>query len=99
MTTLNANETEKTDHENYWDKVRAMSSQEKWAIAMKMTQDYRDSIVQQVLEEQPGLQEHALKIAVARRIYHDCPKTQELLDQVEIKLKIIAESNDPNIIF
>ena len=99
MSTSDANETEKTDHENYWDKVRAMRSEEKWAISMKMTQDYRDSIIQQVLEEQPELQGQSLKIAVARRIYHDCPGTQKLLDQVEAKLKIIAESNDPNIIF
>jgi len=75
-------ETEKSDYKDkdYWDKVRAMSPQGKMAIASQMTRDYANSIQQQILDEQPDLQGDALKIAVARRIYRDCPKTQKLLD-------------------
>ena len=92
-------ETEKSDFENYLDKVRAMSGQEKLAIAFQMTRDDANSIQQQVLEEQPDLQGQALKIAVARRVYHDCPGTQKLLEEVEKELQTRTGSNDPNLIF
>ena len=76
-------ETEKSVEEVYWDMVRAMSPAERFRKAMQLNANVRAMVEMQIREQQPDIDDHALKFAVARRYYWNEPKVLQMLDEAE----------------
>ena len=84
------NETE----ESYTERIRAMSGKERVAIAMRLTDEYRQTVESQVKQENPLLEGELLKIAVAERIYGSDPGALALLQSMKQKLLGINGNDD-----
>ena len=80
-------EPEKTVEEVYWDLIRAMSPTERYQKAMRLNANVRAMVEMQIREQQPGIDDQALKFAVARRYYWNEPKVLQMLDEAEKSLK------------
>jgi len=78
----------------YWNHVRAMSPEEKFREAARMTAEFRAMIAAQIREEQPSIDDRALKFAIARRIYCDEPKVLQMLDEAEKTEKEVKSHAD-----
>ena len=76
-------ETEKSVEEVYWDMVRVMSPAERFRKAMQLNANVRAMVEMQIREQQPEIDDHALKFAVARRYYWNEPKVLQMLDEAE----------------
>jgi hypothetical protein len=67
----------------YWDLVRAMSPEEKYRKTLSLNAGLRAMVETQIREQQPGIDDRALKFAVARRRYWNEPKILQMLDEAE----------------
>ena len=76
-------DTNKTVEEIYWDLIRAMSPTERILMASRLITNVRAMVETQIREQQPGIDDHALKFAVARRYYWNEPKVLQMLDEAE----------------
>ncbi|MCL2346702.1 MAG: hypothetical protein FWC50_00425, partial [Planctomycetaceae bacterium] len=67
--------------------IRAMSPTERYQKAMRLNANVRAMVEMQIREQQPGIDDQALKFAVARRYYWNEPKVLQMLDEAEKSLK------------
>jgi hypothetical protein len=83
MTTLNANETEKSVEEIYREYIRSMSGTERGYRAFVLFQSFYEMLAYRIKKEQPEIGERALRIALAKRLYGNDPRTMELIRMCE----------------
>jgi len=76
-------ENGKSIEEMYWDRVRAMSPAERYEKALRLNANVCAMVETQIREQQPGIDDHALKFVVARRYYWNEPKVLQMLDKAE----------------
>ena len=76
-------EASKSVERLYWDLVRAMSPEEKYRKTLRLNAGVRAVVETQIRERQPGIDDRALKFAVARRRYWSEPKVLQMLDEME----------------
>ena len=75
--------TDKSVEEVYWDLIRAMNLTERIQMASRLISNVRAMVETQIREQQPEIDGHALKFAVARRYYWNEPKVLQMLDEAE----------------
>ena len=76
-------ETEKSVEEVYREHIRSLSPAERYRKAMRLNANVRAMVEMQIREQQPDIDDHALKFAVARRYYWNEPKVLQMLDEAE----------------
>ena len=76
-------EAGKTIEKMYWNHVRAMSPEDRIRAASRLNANVRAMVEMQIRERQPGIDDRALKFAVARRFYWSEPKVLQMLDEME----------------
>jgi hypothetical protein len=77
----------KTIEEMYWDHVRAMSPAERVRNCFSMFQSYYTEASKRYRKEHPGISDRELRIAMAKRLYGDDPRTRVLIEMAEKELK------------
>ena len=76
-------EASKTIEKMYWDHVRTMSPAERYRKTLRLNASVRAMVETQIREQQPEIDDHSLKFAVARRFYWNEPKVLKMLDEAE----------------
>jgi len=79
----NIAETGKTVEEIYREHIRAMSGTERGYQAFVLFQSFYEMLAYRMKQEQPGISERALRIAMAKRLYGTDPRTMELIRMCE----------------
>ena len=76
-------ETGKSIEKMYWDLIRAMSPAEKYYKTLRINASVQAMVETQIREQRPGIDDRAMKYAIARRRYWDEPKVLQMLDEAE----------------
>ena len=76
-------EAGKTIEKMYWNHIRAMSPEEKYAKTLRLNASVRAIVETQIREKHPNIGDRALQFAVARRRYWNEPKVLQMLDEME----------------
>ena len=80
------NKPEKSAEEIFRKRFRAMNKKERIAEGKRLCEENRQAVESEIKQENPSLEDKALRLAVAERIYADDPSAHELLQAIRREL-------------